>query len=104
MFLLDTDCTTNIIGQHVHAFDHLPEVDKQRLHPYKSVQALLTDRSTLPFYGKIMLKRRRRDVAIKKYSSVESSQAMPYYGYHSLARMNGPIIFSDLPSCSEEGN
>lgn len=64
MFLIDTGCTTLIIGKRV--FEHLPPVVKQLLQTHHSMQALLADGSTLPFYAKTTIRCRMGEVLIEE--------------------------------------
>ena len=58
-FLLDTGCTTNLIGKHV--FDRLPEKIRTRREEYAR-HGMLADGTRLPFYGIIKLEIRLRQV------------------------------------------
>ena len=58
-FLLDTGCTTNLLGKHI--FDRLPERVKSEKKEYAR-HGLLADGTRLPFYGIIKLKMRLRQV------------------------------------------
>ena len=58
-FLLDTGCTTNLLGKHV--FDRLPERIKSQKEEY-SRHGLLADGTRLPFYGILKLDIRLRQV------------------------------------------
>ena len=58
-FLLDTGCTTNLLGKHV--FDRLPERVKAERKEYAR-HGLLADGTRLPFYGIIRLSMRLRQV------------------------------------------
>ena len=58
-FLLDTGCTTNLLGKHV--FDRLPERIKEQKEEY-SRHGLLADGTRLPFYGILKLEIRLRQV------------------------------------------
>ena len=58
-FLIDTGCTTNLLGKHV--FDRLPERIKKERNEYAK-HGLLADGTRLPFYGIIRLNMRLRQV------------------------------------------
>ena len=58
-FLLDTGCTTNLLGKHV--FDRLPELVKKQKEEY-SRHGLLADKTRLPFYGILKLDIRLRQM------------------------------------------
>ena len=58
-FLLDTGCTTNLLGKHV--FDRLPETIRSQKKEYTK-HGLLADGTRLPFYGIIELNVRLRTV------------------------------------------
>ena len=58
-FLLDTGCTTNLLGKHV--FDRLPERVRTQREEYAK-HGLLADGTRLPFYGIIKLDIRLRQV------------------------------------------
>ena len=58
-FLLDTGCTTNLIGKHV--FDRLPEKIRTCREEYAR-HGMLADGTRLPFYGIIKLQIRLRQV------------------------------------------
>ena len=58
-FLLDTGCTTNLLGKHV--FDRLPDKIKAQKEEY-SRHGLLADGTRLPFYGILKLNVRLRQV------------------------------------------
>ena len=58
-FLLDTGCTTNLLGKHV--FDRLPERIRSQKKDYAKY-GLLADGTRLPFYGILRLNVRLRQV------------------------------------------
>ena len=58
-FLLDTGCTTNLLGKHV--YDRLPEKIRSQRKEY-ATHGLLADGTRLPFYGILQLNIRLRQV------------------------------------------
>jgi len=63
-FLLDSGCTTNLLGDRV--FDALPSKDKVGVEPYTEEQGTLADGSCILFYGIIELTERVRDQVIQE--------------------------------------
>ena len=61
--LLDTGCTTNLIGKHV--FDHLPEGLRSQLVE-SDTHGMMADGTRLPFYGVVPLRIRMRELLIEE--------------------------------------
>ena len=65
-FLLDTGCTTNLLGKHV--YDRLPEAVRSQRRDYAK-HGLLADGTRLPFYGILQLNIRLRQVKTQEVLS-----------------------------------
>ena len=63
-FLLDTGCTTNLLGKHI--FDCLPERARAQKEEY-SLHGVLSDGTRLPFYGILKLDIRLRQLKTKEF-------------------------------------
>ena len=97
-FLLDTGCTTNLLGKHV--FDRLPERIREQKKEY-SRHGLLADGTRLPFYGIIRLDIRLRQVKTEEVFIIsqineDAILGMPFLVEHRCAMdFHRPILKLD---------
>ena len=97
-FLLDTGCTTNLLGKHV--FDRLPERVREQKKDYLR-HGLLADGTRLPFYGIIRLDIRLRQVKTEEVFIIsqineDAILGMPFLVEHRCAMdFHRPILKLD---------
>ena len=85
--LLDTGCTTNLVGKHV--FDRLPEKLRGQLVE-SDTHGMMADGTRLPFYGVIQLRIRLRELLIEEKLVVSRISedvilGMPFLAHHSCS-------------------
>ena len=87
LWLLDTGCTTNLIGKHV--FDRLPDRLREQV-VQSDTHGMMADGTTLPFYGVIQLRSRLRELLIEEKLVVSRISedvilGMPFLANHSCS-------------------
>ena len=87
LWLLDTGCTTNLIGKHV--FDRLPNRLREQVVE-NDIHGMMADGTRLPFYGVIQLCSRLRELLIKEKQVVSRISkdvilGMPFLANHSCS-------------------
>jgi len=90
-FLLDSGCTTNLIGRRL--FDTLSAKVQGEMEPYNGEYGTLADGSCIPFYGIIELMGRVRDQAIRETFIVSQLKEDAIFGMPFLKRHGCHIDF-----------
>ena len=89
--LIDTGCTTNLIGKHV--FDRLPERLREQLVE-SDTHGMMADGTRLPFYGIVQLRIRLKELLIEERLVVSRISEDVILGMPFLARHSCTIDFN----------